>query len=144
MDEYPKVIDIAGQKITVTDAEDEARWLARPVAAAVVAEPDAVVTEDEAVPDAPPEEVVETDPTPKKKKSKYYEHSRLPDGTRFEVKYNAELQEWHGELILVNAVNDIYTFTERSSGVFRLLMKLDTLYRKHLEAAVQAALPLDK
>ncbi len=51
MDEYPKVIDLAGQKITVRDADDEARWLARPEA--VVAEPDAVITAD--VPDASPD-----------------------------------------------------------------------------------------
>ncbi len=70
MIEYPKVIDCGGMNVTVQDADDEARWRARPVEepAPIVAEPDAVAEVAAEVPaDAPADEPKKKAKTPKKK-----------------------------------------------------------------------------
>ncbi len=54
MSEYPKVIEVDGIKITATDAEDEARWLAAPPPPASGAADPVLVPEP--LPDEPPAE----------------------------------------------------------------------------------------
>jgi hypothetical protein len=49
---------------------------------------------------------------------------RLPDGSTFQVRYDASTETWSGTLAVGEA-----TFTASASGVFKLLEKLDRLYR---------------
>lgn len=63
-------------------------------------------------------------------KSKYTESQRLPDGSVFCVDFIAEKQEWHGHLHIGGGGPQ---FEDRSSGVFRLLQKLDAQYRENLQ-----------
>ncbi len=65
--------------------------------------------------------------TPRKPKQA---QDRLPDGARFNVVYAAGKQEWSGSLTVGSD-----TFTDSASGVFKLLTKLDRLYRQQLEAS---------
>lgn len=53
---------------------------------------------------------------------------RLPDGSTFEAKYNAETQTWRGTLTVPGAL----PFTQTCKGVFGLLTKLDQCYRRSL------------
>jgi len=52
-------------------------------------------------------------------------YGRLPDGAAFAVVYNATRTVWSGHL----TVGDI-TVTAEAAAVFKLLSKLDRLYRK--------------
>jgi hypothetical protein len=58
---------------------------------------------------------------------------RLPDGSRFAVVYDAGKEEWSGTLTV-----GAETFTASASGVFKLLSKLDRLYRASLPSAETA------
>lgn len=51
-------------------------------------------------------------------------YERLPDGARFDVKYNAAEIRWYGMLEVSGQ-----TFTDDSKAVFKLLAKLDEKYR---------------
>jgi hypothetical protein len=53
---------------------------------------------------------------------------RLPDGSRFNVAYNAEKRLWSGFLDVPGTAG----FSGTASGVFNLLGKLDRQYRKSL------------
>jgi hypothetical protein len=55
---------------------------------------------------------------------------RLPDGARYEVTYDAASQTWSGTL----TVPGRKVFSASASGVFKLLSKLDGLYRASLPA----------
>ncbi len=55
--------------------------------------------------------------------------SRLPDGARFDVGYNAEQTKWSGTLTIPGCP----VFSGYHSAVFKLLHYLDTQYRKHAE-----------
>jgi hypothetical protein len=59
---------------------------------------------------------------------------RLPDGSRYEVKYDATRQEWSGTLTV-----SPQTFKGAGSGLFALLAELDAQYRATLERAAQDA-----
>jgi hypothetical protein len=52
---------------------------------------------------------------------------RLPDGSRFDVVYHADREEWTGTLTIGPTV-----FTASASAVFKLLNRLDKLYRASL------------
>lgn len=52
--------------------------------------------------------------------------NRLPDGSRFDVAYDASKGQWSGTL----AVPGLAPISAAASGVFKLLMNLDRLYRK--------------
>jgi hypothetical protein len=53
------------------------------------------------------------------------ESGRLPGGAKFEAVYDAEKREWTGSL----SIPGFETFRTTVSGVFRLMRKLDWLYR---------------
>ncbi len=61
---------------------------------------------------------------------------RLPDKSTFELTYNSMTGKWYGNLMIGKQVaggpNDPHTFTEISSGVIGLLVKLDDAYRDSL------------
>jgi hypothetical protein len=57
---------------------------------------------------------------------------RLPDGSRFEVVYDATKQQWNGTLIIQGADGTPATFTGSGSGLFPLLSALDAQYRASL------------
>lgn len=65
---------------------------------------------------------------------------RLPHGSVFHVIYNAETQRWSGMLNIPKddgsgeKTYDFQTFCADSSGVFKLLPKLDALYRQWLSS----------
>jgi len=73
-----------------------------------------------------------------KKKPKYHESSRLPDLSVFDVIFEADKQEWRGQLRIATGLDSNLVFSNSSSGVFRLLMKLDRMYREYLEKAKEA------
>ena len=59
---------------------------------------------------------------------------RLPDGSRYEVRYDATRQEWSGTLTVPPL-----TFEGAGSGLFALLAQLDSQYRATLEPAEKDA-----
>lgn len=65
---------------------------------------------------------------PKKPASDVME--RLPDGSKFEVVYDASRTQWTGTLTIGER-----TFTGAAGGVFKLLNRLDRQYRESLPAA---------
>ena len=64
------------------------------------------------------------------------ERGRLPDGARFDVKYDATSQTWFGTLRIPGQtiLSEANYFGGQAKGVFRLLEDLDTQYRNHLKA----------
>jgi hypothetical protein len=56
---------------------------------------------------------------------------RLPDGSRFEVVYDAGTESWSGTLTVV-VHGEPTVFTGQHTGVFRLLQALDQQYRDTL------------
>jgi len=60
---------------------------------------------------------------------------RLPDGSRFEVRYDASAERWSGSLTVPTAGGEPATFTGSGSGLFPLLSSLDQQYRASGEAA---------
>jgi hypothetical protein len=59
---------------------------------------------------------------------------RLPDGSRFEVAYDASQERWAGTLTVPAPGGGALTFTGSGSGLFPLLSALDTQYRASLGA----------
>jgi hypothetical protein len=57
---------------------------------------------------------------------------RLPDGSRFEVRYDAAKEQWSGSLTVPAAEGAPTTFTGSGSGLFPLLTRLDQQYRATL------------
>lgn len=56
---------------------------------------------------------------------------RLPDGSRFDVQWDAVKEHWTGTLVVPGDLTPCGTiFSARARGVFPLLAKLDKLYRK--------------
>jgi len=58
---------------------------------------------------------------------------RLPDGSRFEVSYDAAKQRWSGSLTVTIPEGEPSTFTGSASGLFPLLTSLDRQYRATLK-----------
>jgi hypothetical protein len=58
--------------------------------------------------------------------------SRLPDGAKFTLLYDASKELWQGELAVVWE-GKLRIFSGQGSGVFRLLEKLDVQFRKVVE-----------
>jgi hypothetical protein len=56
----------------------------------------------------------------------------LPGGSRFEVCYDAEKEQWTGSLIVPTPDGTPATFTGTGSGLFPLLSNLDRQYRATL------------
>jgi hypothetical protein len=54
---------------------------------------------------------------------------RLPDGSRFEVAYDAASRAWSGTLTVPNPEGPPLTFAGSMSGLFPLLAHLDSQYR---------------
>jgi hypothetical protein len=65
---------------------------------------------------------------PKKWRPQPNPSGRLPDGSRFDVAWNAAKEQWAGSL----AVPGSASFTAAATGVFKLLQILDGLYRAAL------------
>jgi hypothetical protein len=57
---------------------------------------------------------------------------RLPDGSRFEVRYDAAKEQWSGSLTVPAAGGAPATFTGSGSNLFQLLASLDGQYRATL------------
>jgi hypothetical protein len=57
----------------------------------------------------------------------------LPDGSRFEVCYDAALEQWSGSLTVPTSDGAPATFTGTGSGLFALLSSLDRQYRATLK-----------
>jgi hypothetical protein len=57
---------------------------------------------------------------------------RLPHGARFEVGYDAATATWFGTLAVPVPEAAPAVFTASASGVFKLLARLDRLYRDSL------------
>src|SRR5262249_23328493 len=57
---------------------------------------------------------------------------RLPDGSRFEVAYDAAKQQWSGSLTVPTPGGGTATFAGSGSGLFPLLAALDGQYRGSL------------
>jgi hypothetical protein len=57
---------------------------------------------------------------------------RLPDGSRFEVRFDAGKEQWTGTLTIPTADGTPVTFTGSGSALFRLLANLDKQYRATL------------
>jgi hypothetical protein len=57
---------------------------------------------------------------------------RLPDGSRFEVSYDASKERWSGTLTVPTPGGASATFTGSGSGLFPLLATLDGQYRATL------------
>jgi hypothetical protein len=55
--------------------------------------------------------------------------TRLPDGSRFEVKYDASKEQWIGTLTVPTSGEASATFSESRSSLFKLLASLDDQYR---------------
>jgi hypothetical protein len=58
----------------------------------------------------------------------YKLRGRLPDGARFAVAYDADAERWTGTLTIGDKV-----FAGEQGALFKLLEKLDQLYRASLE-----------
>jgi hypothetical protein len=58
---------------------------------------------------------------------------RLPDGSRFEVCYDAALEQWSGSLTVPSSDGAPATFTGMGSALFPLLSSLDSQYRDTLK-----------
>jgi hypothetical protein len=69
-------------------------------------------------------------------RKKRHPPERLPDGSGFNVVYDAGKEEWSGTLTVGSD-----TFTASASGVFKLLEKLDRLYRNQVQALVAPTVP---
>jgi hypothetical protein len=54
---------------------------------------------------------------------------RLPDGSRFEVQYDAAQEQWSGSLTVPGPDGEPATFTGSGSALFPLLSSLDRQYR---------------
>jgi hypothetical protein len=61
----------------------------------------------------------------------------LPDGSRFDVVYDASAPTWSGTLTVPAAG----TFTASASAVFKLLSKLDAQYRASLSSPEASSAP---
>jgi hypothetical protein len=57
----------------------------------------------------------------------------LPDGSRFEVCYDAAKEQWSGSLTVPSPDRAPATFTGTGSGLFPLLSALDKQYRATLK-----------
>jgi len=58
---------------------------------------------------------------------------RLPDGSRFEVSYDAAKERWTGSLTVTTPEGEQTTFSGSGSGLFPLLTSLDRQYRASLK-----------
>jgi hypothetical protein len=58
--------------------------------------------------------------------------ARLPDGSRFEVQYDAAKEQWSGTLTVPRPGQAAATFTGSRSSLFKLLTTLDEQYRATL------------
>jgi hypothetical protein len=70
---------------------------------------------------------------------------RLPDGSRFEVQYDADKQQWSGTLTVPTATDggEAAKFTGSGSGLFPLLSSLDRQYRATLPPSPEAEAPAE-
>jgi len=55
---------------------------------------------------------------------------RLPHGARFELDYDSASQTWSGTLTIPTPEGKPTVVTDKATGVFRLLSKLDAQYRE--------------
>ena len=66
-------------------------------------------------------------------KASRQQRGRLPDGSRFEVGYDAAREQWSGTLTIPTLGGEPTVFTGSGSGLFPLLSSLDRQYRATLE-----------
>lgn len=106
-----------------------------PLKATAAAPPAGALPDKPAPPPPSSEEVprpgVDTSSTPTKSEKRWQEHlARLPHGSRFDVTYDAGSMSWTGSLIVPGCP----VFTSTAGGVFKLLSRLDRLYRAWLKS----------
>ena len=70
--------------------------------------------------------------TPRRGKAPRPQPGRLPDGSRFEVSYDAAKEQWSGTLTVPTPSGAPATFSGSGSGLFPLLTSLDKQYRATL------------
>jgi hypothetical protein len=70
---------------------------------------------------------------PRKGKTDRRQPGRLPDGSRFEVCYDAAMEQWSGSLTVPTSDGPPATFSGTGSGLFPLLSSLDRQYRATLK-----------
>jgi hypothetical protein len=75
----------------------------------------------------------EGDQQPRQAKTAHPQTGRLPDGSRFEVCYDAAKQQWSGSLTVPAPDGAPAIFTGMGSGLFPLLSSLDRQYRATLK-----------
>lgn len=66
------------------------------------------------------------------KNNKLAKRGRLPEGSEIHCKYDSTKEEWSGILQIVT-VSGGQVFTNKASGLFYLLERLDTMYRNWLK-----------
>jgi hypothetical protein len=76
--------------------------------------------------------VQDAEQPPRPDKDRRPQPGRLPDGSRFEVRYDAEKEQWSGTLTVPSPEGAPATFTGSGSGLFPLLTSLDRQYRATL------------
>jgi hypothetical protein len=74
----------------------------------------------------------EAEQQPRQGKASGPQTGRLPDGSRFEVSYDATKEQWTGTLTVPTPGGSPDTFSGSGSGLFRLLSSLDRQYRATL------------
>jgi len=75
---------------------------------------------------------VDEEQTPRQGKAPRPQPGRLPDGSRFEVSYDAAKERWSGMLTVPTPGGAPATFSGSGSGLFPLLTSLDKQYRATL------------
>jgi hypothetical protein len=76
---------------------------------------------------------VDAEQQPRQGKARGPQTGRLPDGSRFEVSYDATKELWSGSLSVPTPGGSPDTFSGSGSGLFRLLSSLDKQYRATLK-----------
>jgi len=71
---------------------------------------------------------VDEEQKPRQAKAAGPQTGRLPDGSRFEVSYDAAKQQWSGTLTVATPGGEPAIFSGSGSGLFPLLARLDKEY----------------
>jgi len=67
---------------------------------------------------------------PKRRAMRQENKGRLPDGAEYTATYDGVFRRWRGKLYILDKELKPVVFEDNSSGVWRLLEKLDDQYRK--------------
>lgn len=92
----------------------------------------------EEVPNTPPKVSKPQPSRAERLGDKQAKQGRLPHGSRFEAAYDATALRWAGTLTVTLGGGEV-VFRADSSGVWKLMGKLDTLYRLHVRMREEGA-----